>query len=134
MYSLVRFNGILSIAFGLVLLSIGIVVMILGVTHNSQFVQMANMYIMAGTGYKLLDIRFYTSLLGVLLFLVGLGCASRGQLLISLANTSANSSEVVKLLKILVNNDKPTVINHVNVNTEDTKNQDQPVVISSENK
>jgi hypothetical protein len=26
------------------------------------------------------------------------------------------------------------VINHVNVNTEDTKNQDQPVVISSENK
>jgi hypothetical protein len=133
MYSLVRLNGIISIAFGLVVLSLGIAVAIFGVTNNMELVKLANIYIMAGSGYRLLDIRFYTSTVGVFLFLIGLGISSRGQLLISLANTSANTNEVVRLLKELVTSDKPTVINHVNVNTEETKNQDQPVVISTEN-
>lgn len=132
MYLLVRLNGIISIAFGLILIGLGVTFGILGVTHNLQIVNLINVYLMQGSGYKLLDVRFYSTVLGVLLFLVGLAMASHGQLLISLANTSYNTGEMVKLMQQLITAEKPTVINHVNVNTEDTRTQDKPVVITTE--
>lgn len=131
MYSLVRLNGVISISFGLVLIGLGIAVMIVGATYNQELVELANASFMVGTGYRLLDTRFYSIPLGVILFLAGLSVSSNGQLLISFANTSSNTSAILEVLREAVKSNKPSVVNHINVNTEEAKGQENPVVVTT---
>ena len=131
MYGLVRINGLFSIAFGLLLVGLGIAIGIVGITQNSQLVDIANSTFMVGTGFILLDTRFYTLPVALVMFFAGLGISANGQLLISIANGSSDTHEILEILKDAVKKDKPAVINNINVNTDETKQQGSPVVVTT---
>jgi len=116
------------------LIGLGIGVVITGLVYHQQMLDIANAYVMPGTGYILFDTRLYTSGLGVLLFFIGLSAAAQGQLAMTAADTAYNSGKLVKLLTKMGTDQKPTLINHVNVNTDATKTQTEPVVITAETK
>lgn len=134
MYIFVRLNAIFAIVIGLLRIGLGIGVVIAGLVYHQQLLDIANTYIMPGTGYILFDTRLYSSGIGLLLFLFGLATAAHGQLAMATADTAYNSGKLVHLLTKLVTENKPTLINHVNVNTDATKTQTEPVVISAETK
>ena len=131
MYGLVRINGILTISMGLLLIGFGIAIAIVGVNQNEQLLAIVNATLMSGTGYVLLDTRYYTLPIAAILFLIGLGISSNGQLMISIADNASNTRKILDLLKDALNKEKPAVINTINVNTDETKNQDATVVVNS---
>ena len=131
MYALVRINGLLTITLGLVLLGVGLAIGIVGVTQNDQLLAIANATLMNGTGYVLLDSRFYTIPIATILFFVGLGISSNGQLMIAFADNAANTRKILDFLKETLKQEKPAVINNINVNTDETKKQDAPVVVNT---
>ena len=99
MYALVRINGLLTITLDLVLLGVGLAIGIVGVTQNDQLLAIANATLMNGTGYVLLDSRFYTIPIATILFFVGLGISSNGQLMIAFADNAANTRKILDFLK-----------------------------------
>lgn len=134
MYIFVRINAILAMILGLLLIILGIGVAAIGFGYHSQVLELANNFIMQGTGYILIDTRVYTLGAGLLLLLIGLSIASSGQLVLAYADTARNSGKLVNLLNQLVNERKPTLINNVNVNTDAAKKQSEAVVITAETK
>lgn len=132
MYIFVRLNAIFAMVIGLLLIGLGIGFVVSGFAYHQQLLDITNAYIMPGTGYILTDTRLYSSGIGFLFFLVGLSAAAQGQLAMTAADTAYNSGKLVKLLTKMVTDQKPTLINHVNVNTESTKTQTEPVVITAE--
>lgn len=134
MYIFVRINAILAIILGFLLIILGISIAAIGIGYHIQILNLANNYLMPGTGYVLIDTRLYTLAIGVLIFLVGLSISSNGQLALAFADTALNSSKLVNLLNQLVNEKKPTLINNVSVNTEAAKKQSESVVITAETK
>lgn len=131
MYFFVRLNAIFAMVLGLLVISLGVGVLIFGLVYYQYLLEITNTYVMPGTGYLLTDTRLYSSGIGALLFLIGLSAAAQGQLAITAADTANNSEKLVKLLTKMVTEQKPTLINNVNVNTEATKTQTEPVVIST---
>lgn len=132
MYFFVRLNAILAMTFGILLIALGLGAIASGLIYQSMILDMANEMIMPGTGYLLYDTRLYTTAIGLIIFLVGLSFTAQGQIAMAYADTARNTGNMVKLLSKLVNERKPTLINHVNVNTEATKSQTEPVVIKAE--
>lgn len=132
MYVFVRLNAILAMTFGILLIALGLGAIASGLIYQSMILNMANTTIMPGTGYVLYDTRLYTTAVGLMIFLMGLSFTAQGQIAMAYADTARNTGNMVKLLTKMVHEGRPTLINHVNVNTESTRSQTEPVVIKAE--
>lgn len=99
MYFFVIFNAIVTIAIGTLMLISGIGVAFAGFLQNTAIVEAANQYLLAGTNIRLLDARFYTSVLGLVLFLSGMATAAVGQLFIVFADMAVNLRDLNKAFK-----------------------------------
>jgi hypothetical protein len=99
MYFFVRFNAFMNIILGVVLMFCGVGVAIYGFIQNAALVDLANNYLLTGTVIRLLDARFYMALLGLLLFLAGMGTSAAGQLLLVYVDTAVHTRETNAILR-----------------------------------
>lgn len=99
MYFFVIFNAIVTMVIGVLLLVGGIGVAVAGFLQNAAIVELTNQYVLAGTNIRMLDARFYTSLLGLLFFLSGMVTAAVGQLFIVFADIATNMRELNRAYK-----------------------------------
>ena|SRR5689334_13458986 len=103
MYFFVRFTGIAMLIFGLLLMLAGFGGAIYGFVQNDAVVDLVNNYIFANSKYVMpqQDIRFYTTLYGLALSLLGIITAALGQLMLVFADIATNSRETIILLRSL---------------------------------
>jgi len=99
MYVFVRFNAYVNIVFGVVLMFFGVGAVIYGFAQNAALIDLANNFLLVGTQVRLLDARFYMAILGLLLFLAGMGISASGQLMLVFVDTAAHTRETNALLR-----------------------------------
>jgi hypothetical protein len=99
MYFFVRFNGIVNIVLGILLMLCGVGVAIYGFLQNAVLVDFVNNFWLANSNSRLLDARFYAAALGLLLFLLGMCVAACGQLFLVFADVAANTRESNQILR-----------------------------------
>jgi hypothetical protein len=99
MYFFVRFNGFVTIVFGVLLMLCGVGATIYGFIQNAALVDIVNNYWLAGSQSRLLDARFYAAVFGLGLFLAGMCISAWGQLLLVFADVAANTHESNVLLR-----------------------------------
>ncbi len=103
MYVFVRFTGIVLLISGLLLMLIGFGGALYGFFQNDAVVDLVNTYVFANSRYVMpqQDIRFYTTVYGLALFLLGMITSAFGQLMLVFADLATNSRETNILLRSL---------------------------------
>jgi len=99
MYFFVRFTGIVTIAFGVLLMLFGFGAAIYGFAQNAALLDLVNNVWLAGSNSRLLDARFYAAMLGLGLFLIGMLNAGMGQLMLVFADVASNTTETNLILR-----------------------------------
>jgi hypothetical protein len=98
MYFFVRFQGFVNIGTGILLMLSGVAVAILGFFQSVALMDVVNVYLNAASRQMLTDVRFFASVLGLIIFLVGMGLAASGQLLLVFVDMANSAEETNTLL------------------------------------
>lgn len=101
MYFFVRFAGIVKIILGILLMLAGIAVVIYGFVQNAALVYWVNTTLLASSNTRLLDARFYASILGLVMFLAGMSVSALGQLLLVFADIANHTRDTNALLRAM---------------------------------
>jgi hypothetical protein len=103
MYFFVRFTGVVILACGILLMLFGFVGAIYGFFQYPIVADLVNRYIFEASqsNLRVTDTRFYTSVAGPALFLLGMGTAAFGQVLLVFADIATNTRETKTLLRSL---------------------------------
>jgi cbb3-type cytochrome oxidase subunit 1 len=99
MYFFVRFNGFVTIVLGILLMFFGVGAVIYGFVQNAALIDLVNNYWLASSNIRLLDARFYMAVIGLVLFLAGMGVSAWGQLLMVFADVASNTRESNVILR-----------------------------------
>ena len=99
MYFFVRFTGFVTIVLGILLMFFGVGAVIYGFVQNAALIDLVNNYWLASSNIRLLDARFYMAVIGLGLFLAGMGISAWGQLLLVFADIAANTREANVILR-----------------------------------
>ncbi|MEI6291878.1 MAG: hypothetical protein WCP19_15765 [Chloroflexota bacterium] len=105
MYFFVRFQGVITIITGVLIMILGVGAAIYGFVQNAAVVDMVNSYYLAGKNSVLTDARFYAAITGLGLFVIGLGTAASGQLMLVFADIASNTYDTKKILQRLAHKD-----------------------------
>jgi len=98
MYFFVRVHALVTIIFGVLLILFGLGLVVAGFVQNAALVDLVNNYWLAGSSMRMVDARFYASLAGLTIFLLGLAVAAAGQLLLVFADLAAHTRETNQIL------------------------------------
>lgn len=107
MYFFIRFTGIVKIVLGILFMLSGVAAVIYGFVQNATLISLVNTYWLAGTNTRLIDARFYASLFGLALFLLGMSLSAWGQLLLAFADMANHTRETAILLRAAVRRPEP---------------------------
>ena len=99
MYFFVRFTGVVSIILGVLLMLVGVGSAVYGYVQNAALVDLVNNYWLAGSNLRLMDARFYASIIGLGMFLTGMTTSALGQLMLVFADIAANTTEANAILR-----------------------------------
>jgi hypothetical protein len=99
MYFFVRFTGIASIALGVVLMLLGAGATVYGFVQNAALIDLVNNYWLASSSARLVDARFYTAMIGLGLFMVGMIASAIGQLMLVFVDLAMSSRETSLILR-----------------------------------
>ena len=134
MYFFVRFQGFLSLVFGILLMFLGIGVMIYGFVQNVALVDIVNSYRLFdwlyGPGTRVLDVRFFAFVICLVLFLVGLCIAACGQLLLVFADVAENTRETRHILRGIRNSQRNAVAPSPDVPVSNTSPVVEPSAVA----
>ena len=102
MYLFVRFTGIVILVAGLLLMLLGFGGALYGFFQNDALVDLVNNYIFANSKYVLeADVRFYTTFMGLMMFVAGMISSALGQLMLVFVDIAVNSRETNIILRSL---------------------------------
>lgn len=102
MYLFVRFTGIVILISGLLLMLVGFGGALYGLFQNDALVDLVNNYLFANSRYVLqADVRFYTTFVGLMLFISGMISSALGQLMLVFVDIATNSRETNIILRSL---------------------------------
>ena len=110
MYFFVRVHALVTMILGILLMLLGLGLLIAGFVQNAALVDLVNNYWLAGSSMRMVDARFYASVLGLAIFLLGLAVAAAGELLLVFADVAANTRETNQLLRRMRKSDDNPVV------------------------
>lgn len=105
MYFFVRFQGVITIITGVLIMMLGVAAAVFGFVQNAAVIDLVNSYYLVGKNSVLTDARFYAAVTGLVLFVFGMGTAASGQLMLVFADIASNTHETKKILQRLAKKD-----------------------------
>ena len=110
MYIFVRVHALVTIIFGILLMLFGLGLVVAGFAQNAAVVDSVNYYLLAGSTSRMVDARFYASVVGLASFLLGLAVAAAGELLLVFVDLAVNTRETnLTLLRMRKADQNPVV-------------------------
>ncbi|RPH60028.1 MAG: hypothetical protein EHM81_07080 [Chloroflexi bacterium] len=101
MYFFVRFTGIVILVSGVFLMLLGFGGAIYAFIQSASLTDLVNQYIFQAlqSNLRVTDTRFFTSIAGLGVFVLGMGVAAMGQLMLVFADIASNTRETTALLR-----------------------------------
>jgi hypothetical protein len=100
MYFFVRYTGFVMVAFGVLFMLAGLSGTIYGFVQHQALLALVNDSLEASHAlWRLQDVRFFTSIGGLILFVTGMMTAATGQLLLIFADIANHTRETNILLR-----------------------------------
>jgi hypothetical protein len=100
MYFFVRFTAIVMVVFGVLFMLAGVAGAIYGFVQNQSLLELINESLEASNSiWRLQDVRFLASVLGLMTFLVGMTTAALGQLMLVFVDVANETRETNVILR-----------------------------------
>lgn len=99
MYFFVRFTGIMTVIFGVILMLAGVTATVYGFVQYESLIDLFQNYVFAGTNQSLPDPRMLLAILGLFLFVSGMLSSALGQLLLVFADVGTQTRETNVILR-----------------------------------